>query len=640
MAASPSPTDLLAVESLHQLPDEQYAQALLDAGLMKPLTAKQKSKAERPLGELLAERLQQKWIDDGLVKRALRLLPEGMVAWSAESLLPPVLDVSTEAEFLKTVDELTRLTSSPRSISPKKRVQLSKQLYDCLHFLGSSQSEFTPATPYQLLRVVEIFIKGGAIWSIAEFWEIYRWVATQFLHLLASRETLVGTNATPVQMLVLEGELPWLAGLLFGSADRFREYGESGQKTLRKALKKSLDNDGTPSASIIDFLAEWLAPLIRGHFWGKLFGQDVWKKKQVELYEDLLEHASLLCRPSGRLMLSAEGESNHAAMLESALRQSEFANNSKALKFVTNVASIPAASRNGLMVKSRRWGKVKKSISTQSDWAELALMRSNWALDADSIVVAHHEGAAPQIEMSALGERLFQGAWEVEVKIRGQKRKLTHEWECACWYSDKESDYLELALAITDEITVNRQIVLSRGDHFAMLVESSYPAGEQQVEISSRLPLATGVEATADQPTREWRLNVKKQAIRIFPLDEPQFKTYKTDGEMLIRDGMLEQRQSGIGGAINVLFLDWHPRRNRERVEWRNLTITENRRVVAPGEAFAARVRLKNRQWMFYRGLRSGWEWPRAVLGLHTNYETVLGHVSSTGDIEALVNVE
>ncbi|QDU79174.1 hypothetical protein Pla110_08790 [Polystyrenella longa] len=639
MSAFPTSADLSVPERLHQLPDEQFAQILIDEGWLKPLSVKANRQIKSPLGEQLAQRIQREWIKSNLIKRAHRLLPVEMVAWSAESLLSPVLDVSPESQFLLAQEELTQLTGSSARISSKKRLLISIQLSECLTYLGSNQPEFLPATSYQLLSMVEILIKGGAIWSPAEFWELYRWVTTQFLRLLAMREENLGAQATPVQVLILEGELPWLSGLLFSKAEVFKEFGKSGQKTLKKALKGHLDNDGTPQAVLIENFGDWLAPLVRSQFWGAVFDKSLWKPKQSDLYDVLLERAAQLCHPSGRLLFSAGGDWLQAGMLQSAMRLTGFANDSKPLKYVTQIASTPVESRNGLVVKSRKWGSVKNSISSQSDWAELAVMRSNWALDADTIAVAHHQ-LFPKLEMSIAGNKLFQGDWEIEVRLQGRKRKLSGEWECSCWYSDREIDYLELSLPITEEIAINRQIVLSREDHFAMLIESVSQAGDQQVEIYSRLPLATNVELDPDQTSREWRLNAGTKPVRIFPLDEPQFKVNKTDGELRCENGMLEQKQNGIGAAINVLFLDWHPRRNRERVEWRKLSVTENRRLLPTGEAFAARIRLKNRQWLFYRSLKTGWEWPRAVLGLHTNYETVLGRFDSKGNIVPLVNVE
>ncbi|MCA9039011.1 MAG: hypothetical protein KDA65_01550, partial [Planctomycetaceae bacterium] len=542
-------------------------------------------------------------------------------------------------DFLQALDELTRLTSSTARISSKKRVRISKQLYECLNYLGSGRADFAQATTYQLLRMTEILLKGGAIWSSAEFWELYRWVVTQFLKFYSTRDENVAAYNDPARMLVIEGELPWLAGLLFKKSETFQEFGKAGRKVLKKALKLNLDNDGTPSALIIQEFGDWLAPLIRSQLWGEVFGQSLWKKKQAELYDLMLERATQLCRPSGRLMLSEKGEGLHAGMLQCALRQAGYANSSQPLKYVTHIASIPVENRNGQVLKSRKWGSVKSGVSSQSDWAELALLRSNWALDADTILVAH-SGITPRVEMSIAGNKLFQGDWDADVRIGGQKQKLTGEWECACWFSDREVDYLELALTISEDISVNRQLVLSRKDHFAIMMESVLHAGDQQVELFSRLPLAEEVQALPDQMTREWRLTAGSSPVRLFPLDEPQFKTHKTDGEVSCRNGVLEQHQQGMGAAINALYLDWHPRRNRERVDWRTLSITENRRLVPPGEAFAARIRFKNRQWLVYRALKSGWDWPRAVLGLHTNYETVIGRMDSKGDIIPLVNVE
>ncbi|MCA9041753.1 MAG: hypothetical protein KDA65_15475, partial [Planctomycetaceae bacterium] len=88
MASSSISAELPAAETLHQLPDEQFAQALIDAGLLKPVSARLKQKSESPVGELLADRMQGEWIKSNLVRRAHRLLPAEAISWSAEKLIP------------------------------------------------------------------------------------------------------------------------------------------------------------------------------------------------------------------------------------------------------------------------------------------------------------------------------------------------------------------------------------------------------------------------------------------------------------------------------------------------------------------------------------------------------------------------
>ena len=101
----------------------------------------------------------------------------------------------------------------------------------------------------------------------------------------------------------------------------------------------------------------------------------------------------------------------------------------------------------------------------QSDWAQLACLRNHWAVHADSMVVAHHD-ALPQIDLSVLGDTLLSGTWQLELSVDGEPRPPAADWDCSCWFSDRDADFLELQLAFNDGLQIDRQILLSRTNQF------------------------------------------------------------------------------------------------------------------------------------------------------------------------------
>jgi hypothetical protein len=168
---------------------------------------------------------------------------------------------------------------------------------------------------------------------------------------------------------------------------------------------------------------------------------------------------------------------------------------------------------------------------------------------------------------------------------------------------------------------------------------------------------------------REVRCAVRRLAVRCYPLALPQDRLYGTTGDLrcaadrsagpdatgngqVAADGScarhecgdgetcgLELRQESVGGLFAPLVLDWSPKRAEAPVDWRTLTVTEDGRVLRADSASGHRVRVGKQQWIVYRALTKG-EQPRAVLGLHTAHETVVGRFETTGHVTPLLLVE
>lgn len=258
---------------------------------------------------------------------------------------------------------------------------------------------------------------------------------------------------------------------------------------------------------------------------------------------------------------------------------------------------------------------------------------------ADRMIVTYHSPSV-ELELSARGEILLSGAVESELSIDGVPLVPRGDWQSVSWYSDGDCDYLELQLCLSGSMRIDRQLLLARDGHFAVVADAVIAPPAERIEHRMCLPAADGVEMKFDSSTRECRLRTGGLTARVFPLGLPQARAVGTSGSFLEREGRMELTQVAAGKALHVpIVFDWHPRRRTLAADWRSLTVSENGKAVAGDHAAGYRLRIGKHQLLIYRSLAATDE-ARAVLGHHTRYETVVGKFDSSGDVDPLVMVE
>ena len=438
------------------------------------------------------------------------------------------------------------------------------------------------------------------------------------------------------QRLVLHGELPWEAGLLFGPVKGAEAFGRAGQRFLRQELLDRTDTDGTPQAELLENLALWLAPLVRASQWAKRFRVSLWDDEAEDRFRDLVRSVAPLCDADGRPALGNGLPCSLVGLLTSASKLAGWKRKRPPLNLLL------ALSTGGGKAGKRTGRQTKKSVpppATQSDWARLACLRNRWSVDADTMVVAHHR-EKPMIDLSVLGKPLLSGVWEVDVTVDGEPLRFEDDWTCVCWHSDRDADYLELQATFGGRLRMERQLLLSRNDHFALLADSVSGAGRATLEYTSRLPLVDAVAAECDVSTRECILKARRQVARVFPLSLDQDRVHSTPGNFgPADDGGLELRQTAVGGLYAPVVIDWEPSRQRTEAVWRTLTVTEQRKILPRDVAAGHRLRIADHQLLLYHSLVNSEE-SRTVLGLHTFHETVVGKFDSAGRVSPIVLVE
>src|SRR5690606_5626766 len=117
---------------------------------------------------------------------------------------------------------------------------------------------------------------------------------------------------------------------------------------------------------------------------------------------------------------------------------------------------------------------------------------------------------------------------------------------------------LEIQQQFEDGMHIERQMLLSRR-HRLLMMADCIAQSRGPIQYRTTLPLAAGVRAVADGPTRELRLSTQDVSARVFPVALPDDRLRSATGDVRLADGRLEYQQSGEKGLFAPLVFDWHP---------------------------------------------------------------------------------
>lgn len=288
---------------------------------------------------------------------------------------------------------------------------------------------------------------------------------------------------------------------------------------------------------------------------------------------------------------------------------------------------------------SRGGDRPERLSSNHNEESQEAVLQSGTGARIDRMSVAYHAHEVG-LELAALGNMVFSGMIESELRLDGVPLVARGNWRSALWYSDQDCDYLELQLFLSESLRIDRQLLLSRNGHFALVADAIVTPAAERIEYRMSLPTANGAKMTFDTATREGSICAGNCTARVFPLTLPQDRVLSTAGGCRERDDRLElsHATTGRGIFLPVLF-DWHPRRRPARADWCALTVTEPGRVLRSDQAAGFRLRLGKHQLLIYRNLDGSRE-ARAVLGQHIRFETIVGTFSSAGKVAPIMLVE
>jgi hypothetical protein len=320
-----------------------------------------------------------------------------------------------------------------------------------------------------------------------------------------------------------------------------------------------------------------------------------------------------------------------------------------------------AAGRGSKELSSRGSQLTHKKLpdpAFNSEWAELAVLQTDWSSRAARLTVAY-SGPTVRLELQSDHEILFGGTWELEVRAGGVLAQPRGSWSEVCWVSDVDCDYLELELELSGSMRVQRQILLSRKDQFVFLADAMLGVEPSDLTYRSRLPLAAGITVCPATETRELTLHGKKPRAVVLPLALPEWRVDPRGGTLT--GGATSEADAGatnreITSASEIvlsqsargrrlfapLWIDLSGKRirtqDRDPLTWRQLTVGEQRQIVSRDEAVGYRVQCGKRQWLAYRSLATPGN--RTLLGVNLSTDFFVGRFGSDGETESIVEVE
>jgi hypothetical protein len=443
----------------------------------------------------------------------------------------------------------------------------------------------------------------------------------------ATEELGNGRPTAPAELeTVLQAELMATAAWLLPELADTRELRARSRSMLGATLRKVTDANGVPAAHVLPALSTLLASLLRSAELARDQNTTPWGAAAQTRFEKLLLQTRRLIRPDGCLPFAADEPPPTVATSRSAKRDDVLV--TLAEQFLRRSPKRKGGSK----------GPTDESPAVVSEQSRVAILRSDLSRKSDWLGVAW-DRKAPALELLAGGKAVLAGPWEVETALDGRRLQGTAPPVQTCWTSDDDLDYLELRTTLEGGAVLERHLLLAREGPFALIADSLLAPPGNRVDLVAKLPLAPGVRFEPDRTAREGWLRGKRRLARAIPLWLPQWRIEGTPGALEQVDGQLVLRASGPGRRFFMpLVLDWGDERGRSRVEWRRLSVAEDRRLVPSDRAAGFRLRIGNRQLLLYRSL--GPRAARSLLGHQTRYQFVVGRFDENGDVEPLIEIE
>ncbi|MFN0196709.1 MAG: hypothetical protein ACKVT0_08175 [Planctomycetaceae bacterium] len=536
--------------------------------------------------------------------------------------------------------------------------QLTAGLAEWLHETRMSQE----LSPSEWLLLTDVLISRGAELAADVFCRLWRTLLTEALN-GAHTPVEQFVHATNVaQQVVIIGEIPWRAGLIFSQVKGARAYRTFGEQSLEQFLLKQVDEQGLPPAEWLPQLADAIAAFFRVWTLAAQADKSCWNAAAEVRCGKLLLRSVALCLTDGTNLFH-EAESQRLSELYrqmcGSLAPSQRPSSwQQAFKLANEFGlKLDGSERNKRVSKAKLLENSATSdfekpemerLSANCEEGRWAAMRSNWKPKSAMAAVVYQQ-PWPMLAFHAMRQTWFDGAWEWDLTVDGQAFSIPEEWNSVCWTSDEDGDYLELQKSLTDDIHFERQIMLARRDNWLFVADSfsglsGYGSNPiPRLEYAMRLHLGAGVQVEPAKSTRDVTLIGQRESASItaYPLALPQDREQRSTGDLTVEDPKLVLRQTGIGdGLYAPLMFDLSPATAKTiRKVWRTLTVSENMGPIKPDVASGHRLQLGDRQWMIYHSLKNS-GYPRSVLGHHTQYETLIGRFGQNGNVTPLLMIE
>ncbi len=451
---------------------------------------------------------------------------------------------------------------------------------------------------------------------------------------------------TPVEDGMLSqlagGELPLTLAYLFPEITVCRKLARQARAVLSVGLIDMLDGQGLPQANELSNLRPLLASWTRCRAMGATMKKGCFNSAAEDQYQWLIRQALRMTRPDGSQVFSqaCDGAKDETVDVETRRSRDLF---TSALLFGDDDDRDIAGTALPKWFKKPGMQELPEA-AYHSEWSSTSVLRPDWSAGGARLTARFDGRAGVDLELSCGKNLVFSGPWQWQVSVGGKATESLSDWEEICWVSDEDADYLELEMALTEDVVLQRHILMAREDGFLIMADSvlcdEETAKKPKIEYSASLPLCSQIAFDPAEETHEAMLtSSKKNLAQILPLAFPEWRESPSPGSLKETKDGLELKFSTKGHALFApLFFDLDPRRFARRMTWRRLTIAESLEKQPADVAVGYRVQLGKEQWLIYRSLAQ--QANRTLLGHNLSTEMLVARFDPTGEVEALVEIE
>lgn len=536
-----------------------------------------------------------------------------------KSPLSWTLSAKTDKQTERLIELLDRTACGRRKAAEESAEQLSAWLVE------------NEGTPLDRLSVLQCLGWCHSLPQLVESTSAELWCELlERLLGIAEDAVALSVEAEPAVVQMLRGELPLTLAYLLPELQGPRALGKQAAEFLSNSIVEMLDGEGVLHARYLETARDLLACWTRCRALSNEFKAGRLSQKAGEQYAWLITSMIRQCRHDGTQVLAEHQQGPwSAAMFDTAL-------DLEGDEADEEIADVALPGRSGGYEPEEEW----PATSNDSEWAEIATLRSDWARTANQVSIAY-DRLPLRCELNAGKQAVFSSPWEFEIEADGRRLEVApdEEWEQVCWESDNDCDYLEVEIDLEGGLKLQRSFLLAHEDQFLIMADTLLGTFAKQLDYCGRLRLAPDLQVRTDKKHSELAVGLDEPTFRILPLGISEWQSDRRRGTLQCNDGVLELRQSLSGSSMLApLFLDLSRRRRKTPLTWRQLSVGEERQVVSSDVAVGYRVEIGKSQWVYYRSLAPRGN--RTVLGQNLNSEIMVGRFHRDGSVTELLEVE
>jgi hypothetical protein len=398
---------------------------------------------------------------------------------------------------------------------------------------------------------------------------------------------------------------------------------DADAKALEQWFERELDRHGIPASLELSSWPECVAALLEARA-----GSKGWTKGLDSRILELVRSLLRFSRPDGSLAIASGGP--------------DLLNRRRSI-LSTCASAFPGSSEArviGWWLRRPDSAPVPPPLpACSSDRGPLAMLRASWQKGGDMLAVDHRRpGFATRFELVGRGSHWLGPDWTLAGRSGAASKPRT-----VAWLTSSVVDLVEWGFR-SEGVRFTRTALLFRGRRLALLAEQVDGRSAMSEPMVSTYSLPPGISAEPIADSRGLRLrgSAKGRNAHVMPLGLPSLP-YETDrGQFLATagGGSLSLKQLPRGRRWWMpLLVSWDGLRNRKRLTWRSLTVSEDAKICPPDLAFAVRVSWgRDETYVIYRSL--GPPALRAFLGHQTRARFLIGQFTEEGTVEPLVSVD